>query len=442
MTVPNTITAKGLVKYLKDLNPTIDTGDPIIQDLVVNFGTNIVTEVQTRVANLNSRFTNAFLNQLTDNELDIYAYNSHGLIREPGVAVTGFVYAMFTAPADSGDAVFSTNTIVGTSDGVWRYATTEPIFISASSLPSFYNPVRNSYEVRIPVRAMKTGISYRAAAYRINTIQSTLNFNVKIENREPFVTGSDPETREAFINRINLAKAGFDLNTMSGLRDSLLSNITGLQDVMFSHSIGHRNAYDIFYIGYQPVAEVLEYSVVNTTNREIKFDPSKAPIRYVDGVVVDGVNISPDRFRYTSTKVILHSSVALTSSTVVFVSYQYNQINSALKGYLESNLDLPGGEWNVREGIPDFVKVKIKLKPQSFLTLPEVSSLVSDTVYQYLNPNQFIVGIQASKIRNLILDAHNYVLDCQVSVNDMPFYDFELGHYPILTSDNLEIGLM
>ena len=437
----DSLTTQTLKKYLKDLNPTIDTSDPIIRDLIVNFGSQVISDVQTRVSYLNSRYTNAYLNQLNDVELDIYAYNSLGLVKETGSPVTGFVYFIFNTLPSTGDVSISSNTIVSTSDGSWKFLTTDPIYITAERLPAFYNPTRNAYELRIQVKAVSPGTDYRVASYRINTIQSSLGFNAKVENREPFTTGKDSETRESFITRINLSKAGFNLNTTSGLRDSILSNIEGLLDIQFLHAPGYRNTYELFYIGYQPFSEVLEYLVSNPSNREISFDSGKVPIRYVDAVVVDGVNLTPNKYRFTPTKVILHSSVLLTSSSTVFVSFQYNKLNTTLKGYLESVLDFPGAIWNIHEANPVFIKVYVKVKPQNYMTISEVSALISDTLYSYLNPNQFITGIQASQIRALLLDIHTYILDCEVSINDQPFLNFEQGQYPILTSDNLTITL-
>jgi hypothetical protein len=441
-TTSGTLTQQTLIKYLKDLNPAIDTSDPIIQDLVVNFGTQVITDVQTRVSYLNSRYTNAYLNQLNDTELNIYAYNAFGLVREPGTPVTGYVYFMFSTPSDNGSVSIPTNSVVSTSDGKWRFTTTEPVYISADSLPSFYNPVRNAYELRIPVQAVSPGTDYRVASYRLVKIQSTLNFSAKCENREPFTSGTDPETRTDFINRINSTKAGFNLNTTSGLRDSILSNVKGISDVQWLHAPGNRNTYDLYYIGYQPVADVLEYVISNPLYREIPFNSAKTPIRYVDGVVVDSVSLTQDQYRFTPTKVILHSTVPLNSGSQIFVSYQYNQLNNTLKGYLESTLDFPGAVWNVNEAKPVFIKVAVKVKPQAYMTLSEVSALVSDTVYSYLNPNQFVTDFQASKVRSLILDVHTYILDCAVSINGQPFLDFEQGQYPVLTSDNLEISLL
>lgn len=435
-----TQTSQTLVRYLNSLNPAIDTNDPIIQDLVVKFGTQIITDVQNRVAYLNSRYTNAFLNQLTDNELDIYAYNSQGLVRGSGTPVTGYIYFMFTNLTDSLN--ISANTIVSTSDGVWKYSTLEPIFIDRANLSAFFNPVRNAYEVRVPVKALKPGTAYRVAAFRVNTIQSTLSVNARVENREPFTSGTDPESKESFINRINHSKVGFNLNSHFGLKESIVNNIPGIKDIQIVHLEGNRNSYNLYYIGYQPVSEVMEYQVTNPSNRTIPFDSRKTPIRYVDAVVVDGVTLPSTLYKYSQTKLVLHSSVTLTSSSVIFISFQYNKLNSLLKDHVEINIDFPGAEWVVKEAIPEFIKVKVNVKPQNYLTLTEVSSLVSDTLFQYLNPDQFILGVQASKIKNLLLDTHSYLLDCDVTINDLPFFDLKEGHYPILTSDNLTISLL
>jgi hypothetical protein len=436
-----TVTAQSLIKYLNDLNPTIDTSDPIIQDLIVNFGIQVITDVQTRVSNLSTLYTNAYLNQLSDNDLNIYAYNALGLVRYSGTAVTGYVYFLFSWD-NSSEISIPSGTIVSTNDNVWRFITTQNIYLSGNSIRSLYNPIRNAYEIRVPVQATLPGTDYRVAAYRINTIQSTLTFNCSVENRDAFVTGTDPESREDFINRINKGNAGFNLNSSSGLRDSLLSGIEGLQDIQFLHAPGLRNTYNLYYIGYQPVADVLEYAVANPTNKEIFFDSNKVPIRYVDSVVLDGVTLSLNQYRYTPTKVVLLSTLPVTSSSVIFISYQYNQLNFTIKDYLNSNVDFPGSIWNVQEGIPDFIKVTVNVKPQNYMTLSEISSLVSSTLIQYLNPNQFIVGIQASAIRSLLLDIHTYLLNCEVSINEQAFFNFEEGHYPVLTSENISVGLL
>ena len=92
--------AQQLQKYLQKINPTLDVTDPILRDVAINFGANIVNDVANRVAQINSKFTNTYLQSLTLEELKVYAYNTLGLIMYPGTYVTGFVHVMFTTIPD------------------------------------------------------------------------------------------------------------------------------------------------------------------------------------------------------------------------------------------------------------------------------------------------------------------------------------------------------
>jgi hypothetical protein len=436
-----TPTGRILAKDLNNLNPTIDYTDPVVADAVINFGANIVDDVSSRVSYINTRYTSGYLSQLSDSELDFYAYNALGLTRKSGTPVTGYVYVMFnSAPADS--MSIPSSTIFSTSDGTWQYYSTQSVIITPASVNLLYNPVKSCFEIRIPVQAVKVGTNYRVAAYRISKAQTFTNISIRVENREAFVDGTDPETTAAFISRIQSVNAGFDSNSLNGFYSMIQQKVVGLQDILIRHMEGQRNAYELYYIGFQPVQELLVVSIANPADRAISFPPDKTPIRYVDSVAINGIMIPSTKYTYSTKKLYLDPTLTLTSADSVQIAFQYNKLNLTITDFLENNFDFPGARWILNEGIADYLKIRVAVRPQTYLTLFEVQDLVQGTLIQYINTSQFSVGIQAEEIRQLLIATHPAILDCKVAVNDKPYYDSDFGHYPVILRDNMTIELL
>jgi hypothetical protein len=436
-----TTTGRALAKDLNSLNPTIDYSDPIIADGIINFGANIVDDVAARVSYINTRYTSAYLNQLSDAELDFYAYNALGLTRKAGTPVTGFVYVMFNS-APSSSLSIPSNTIFATSDGVWQYFSTQSVVIDPSMVNILYNSVRSCYEIRIPVQAVKVGTDYRVAAYRISKAQTFTNLSIRVENRESFVNGSDPESTADFIKRIQAINAGFDSNSIGGFYQMMMEKIAGLQDVNFRHLDDQRNAYELYYIGFQPTQDLLTVSIANPSNRAISFPPDKTPIRYIDSVAINSVALPSSSYTYSTSKLYLSPNLTLTSSDVVQIAFQYNKLNLDIYDFLENNFDFPGAKWILNEGVADYLNIKIVAKPQSYMTITEVQDLIQGTLIEYINTSTFSPGIQAEELRQLLLSVHPSILDCRASVNGSPFYSSDFGHYPVILRDNIVVELM
>jgi hypothetical protein len=76
----NSLTRTLLENMLLTNNPSIDVKDPIIKDLAINFGADIIESVETRVKQISDKFSSNYLSNLSSDELDVFALNVKTLI--------------------------------------------------------------------------------------------------------------------------------------------------------------------------------------------------------------------------------------------------------------------------------------------------------------------------------------------------------------------------
>lgn len=440
-------TVDTLTSALKRINPAIDASDPIIQDVFVKFGANIIDDVSTRVVALQNKYTNVFLANLNDAELDTYAYQTRGLTRLPGKASNGYLYLSFVI-APSSDISIGQNLLFSTTDGKWQYYSSTGVYISLADLSNFYNPVRGVYELRIPAQAIRTGADYNAAAYRITVLKSTLPFTANVENREPFSGGTDPETSAEFISRYELANAGFDSNSTLGITTDIKAK-TAVTDLQIQQVAPDANVFNVAIIGTNPLADSLVYTLQSATDRRIAFPSYSTPIRYVTAVVMNGTVLDSTQYRYTTTELILSQQLTLVQGQQVVIGYQFNGLIQDVKAYLNNTVNLSGATWIVKEAIPVQVSILVLVKLSTFLTVPEVQDLIVNSILNTLNGSHFLPNLSAITIEQDILAISQNILDAKVSLGVpnsngvvvwAPQIEFAENSYPTAQLSNITVG--
>lgn len=435
-----TLTQKRLRTQMLAENPTIDAADPIISDVFINFAANVTDDITTRVADLKGRYTNTYLSNLSDSELKTFAYQLKGLTQDPGKSSSGYVYLMIpVTPAE--DVLVAQNSIFSTSDNKWQFYTLSTVYVSLTDLQKFYNPVRGVFELRIPVQAVRTGADFNVAAYRITSIRSPFAFNARVENREPTTGGTDAEAREDFIKRIELAQAGFDNNSTFGVANRIVTQ-TSASDVYISQITPDANVYDVYVIGIKPIADTYTYTLKTTNERRIRLPAYHQPIRYINNVVFDSQILDAGDYRYSTSELILNPSLNLLPGKVVAIGYQYNQLVQDVKDLLNTDINIAGATWRVKEAEPLELILNIKVKLSTFLTIPEVQEIIIDSLATLLNAGEFVPVVTSGMLEDTVASANSNILEVKIAVNDSFAVEFKPHQYPTLSSDNVTLELL
>lgn len=420
---------------LQASNKTIDINDPVIKDLFINFGANIVSEVDTRVGNLQNRFSVSFLDNLTDTQLDTYAYSMKGMTRYQGEASTTYIHFILSQRIN-GDVVIPANTVVATQDSLWQFYSTMTIVVSAGNLDAYYNAMNGSYEIRVPVQAAGAGTDYNVAGYRLTNLLTSLPFTVRVENREDVNDGKDPETSAEFKVRFQNSLVGFDASSKAGLKEKILQTFPKVSDVDIYHAAREANSYIIYYIGADPFASAIAHTISSSYDYRIDFPAEHVPIRYVDSVVLDNTLITA--YTYTKSQLILDSSLNLVTNATLIVNYQYNGLNQQITNYLDNLIDIADSVWLPQEANPISLITSVKVKPASYIAIEEVQDIIVNYLTSILN-NTFIETLSSLAIEEDLKITYSNIADIQILFNDSQFLTFDRGTYPVILAENITV---
>ena len=420
-------------------NPTIDVKDPIISDIAVNFGADLIEEVDRRVGALTSKFTSKYLSNLSSNELDVFALNVKGMSRKRGAFASGFVYFIYQTPTNIS---IPANTIVSTQDGLWEFYTTTNIFISINDVQPYLNPLNNEYEIKVPIQALNIGTDYNVAALRVNFIKSTISpAPSRIENREATLGGEGVESDQNFVSRIEAVSVGYNVNTKRGVLEALRS-VSGVTDISIINR-PEQNAFDVYFLGDSPVGDTIIKTATNSTDRTILFEESIAPVRYIDIVTVDGTVIDADQYSLSTDRssLILASSVPIARGSSIVVSVQYNLIAQDVKSFINSNLDLIGTRWYVNEPRPFILRLNVILKPLSSTSSiayyqQQVASIINNQISGF-----FLSSVRASELEKIV-SASLSLASLRITINDTPSVTIPDGYYPFISPDLIAVTVL
>ena len=437
----NTLTQSLLKNMLQNQNPSIDVQDPIIQDIAVNFGGNIIDEVDNRVKALSVKFSSNYLSNMSTSELDLFALNIKGMSRNRGSFASGYIYFIYK---DLSNISIPANTIVATQDGAWEFYTTANIYISINDMQNYFNPLTNEYQIKVPIQSLNTGSNYNVSAYRITYAKSSVTpATIRIENREATMNGSDVESDADFISRVETSIAGFNLNTKAGIVQALRS-ISGVTDIKIT-KLDQQNAFNVYFLGDSPVADTVIKTAGGPDDRKVIFSNQISPIRYVDVVSVNGIVIPNSEYTLDSkgTELTLASTVPLNSGSPILVGVQYNLVAQDVKSFINLNLDLIGTKWNISEPFPYPIQVEVTLKPLSSLSGSSssyyqqiISSIINSSISGY-----FINTLSSSNLENLI-SSNLSVSSIKISLNGYPSLTIPEGFYPFISSDLINVTVL
>lgn len=435
----NSAIASRIQKLLAQVNPSVDITDPIIKDLVVNFVSNVLAEVETRVVTIQNKFNSSILSTMTDAELNSFAYSSRGLVKNPGTYATGYVFVMTTQL--SVDIQIPAGTLFSTSDGSWQFSSISDINILAEDVPNYYNPIKSMYEFRVPVQAISPGVDYNITSYRITSLRTPLTFSALVENREPTTSGSDPESRADFITRIQMAGAGFSINSENALRQQILTTLIDVKDVQFYKPHKDANTVEVYYIGALPKEDVITFTIPEDENLVFTFPSDMVPIRSVDSVIYNGNQLEASQFAFSKWAMAIYLDTVDVGKEV-YALVQYNSLSNDLKNFFFNTSDIHQTTWIPIEATPIEIKVKAYVKLPSYLMGDEASDLVMDSLLNTINTNFFVDSLSGDYLAQVLKENSSSILDARVVINDLPFISFKTGEYPSLLRSNIEVKVI
>jgi hypothetical protein len=426
-----------LQALLARTNSSIDFSDPIVRDTIITFPANVIDDVDSRIASIQAKFSNAALSSMTDAELDKFAYQTRGMTRKPGFYAAGYVYIMATSV--NGDVSIPAGTTFSTSDGAWQFYSTDPLYIKAVDLNAFFNSIRGAYEFRVPIQAANAGTDYNIAAYRVSRIRTPLTFSSRVENRDAFTQGRDSESKSEFIARIGLDTAGFSVNSTEAARNAILSNVAGVSDCAFVKPHQDANKVQIYYIGRKVVSTTMDGNTGTNPSRIIKFPEGQTPVRFVEAVLLDGASLNLQDYTYDSYRLAISPSVSLGPNQGYTIGFQYNGLGEDIRSYMNSTADVYGTRWVPQEAKEVPLTINVAVRMPSFHPTSDVSDTIARAIVDAVNVGQFVETLSATALAQTVREASADILDCKITINGAVFATFEPGQYPSTSSDLISV---
>lgn len=366
----------------------------------------------------------------TDEELTLLA-SSLGLTRSPGVTATGsvtFRVANFTA--GSNDIVIPIGTAVSTSGGlsnnnVVSFNTTVEKTFSAINANTYLNVATGFYELDVPVQAANPGVEGNVGAGAITTLINTISGVNSIVNILPTSGGSDEETNESLLARIQTKLMGTAAGTTNGILSLINSNTSVTSSLLIRPGDEelvrdqYGNAADVLIIGetLSSFPEVRNFSpgVVEYILTQQPLTTSTDPVESIITGVSNGNSF--DFIRDVHFKVVLDNTSLTRGSTraqakIVFLGspfpdastpFTVNYTINSLVGELQSTLDadsnkIIGTDILVREAVKVLVRVSAFITIYPGYTKTDVVTTATDNVANYLNSSTLNQSVDESDI--------------------------------------------
>ena len=427
---------KQLGAILNSANPTLDSEDPAINALFIQFGANLISNVDQRVLAIRNRLAPGSLTTLSDLELAEYAY-ARGLTRYAGSYSRGYAFIIVSQVPSTGVSL-KAGDVVATEDGQWQYMLTSALTVSSANLALYYNSAISAYEFRVPVQAVRAGSDYDLPVGRLKVIKSVYPFAARVENREKITGGKDAETREEFISRIERVNAGFNLNTTEGVLQAVRSAVPEVEDLQLDPNTQNPSELKLYYIGLDPMANAISHTLVSATDRFINLPTEHQPIRYVDLVMLEDSPLDASSYSFSTSQVILNPNVTRQPGEIVYISYQYNGLTATLRQRIDAKINLRKMTWTIQEATPVAVKLTCRLKLGSYLNLMESSSLMLNEILNLIPGNSFVDSLNGAVLASSLKTAIPSIIDAEILINGLPSLSFNYGLYPTLAADDVE----
>lgn len=332
--------AADLAASINTSDPTLDTTQGPIPDVMIRPQANQISIVEAEAAAVRTLFTLQFPTVATSDEIQ-QALLNYGSVPGGGSYSTVLQYFMrYTAPTI--DIVINAGSLVSNSDGTLVYQVLNPGTIPANNANAYYNPTRNTYEIALQVQAIGTGTTYNLPPYRINSLTTPIVGIDSTENRSQASGGESSEAATSQAARLITSLQGTNLGAPGGISKQILNilsnEVTDVNIIQPSQPefvrITSGPALDVYVIG-QTDATVTE--TTNGVGGQTILTVDNHPVVQVDSLTINNTNVAtytlvPDisaetGYSLDANDIIVLSSPLLAGDTVV-ITYTYNQVLS------------------------------------------------------------------------------------------------------------------
>lgn len=321
-------------KQLSIKNSAVDlTTGTVVRDLGVESTAEVLAQLSSDTDNLRGMIS---LNPdyFTDEEADQYA-QSYDITRHGPQKASGTVtFGAINSPDASSPIVIPSGTIVQgkaseTSTPISYTTTTDCVITSTSP----FNNNTGYYEATASIEAVIPGIESNMGIGYINQLQNTIEGVTAVYNKNALVNGTETETTESLLERVNLKRNGRNTNTTQGLLAQVYENPKVTQalivDPNSEYSLRGPGAVDVYVLGEM----LTQYTqTVSDMTKEVQLE--KCPVVDPDSsiyVTVNGVTYteSDNMFTFVKDTQTIYMSSYLSKDKLVWTDVGYDVIKNA-----------------------------------------------------------------------------------------------------------------
>lgn len=366
----------------------------------------------------------------TEEELTNLA-TSLGVSRNFGLASVGtLTFRLTSFNTLSGDVTIPAGTEVTTrsnltSNNTISFTTTADRIFVAVNAATYFNPTTGFYELDVPIQAVSSGTSGNVGGGTITVLTTAIPGAPSVINNSQTSGGTDTESNDSLLIRIQIKLAGTAMGTPSGILSFVNSNPNVVSSLLIRpgdielvrDQFG--NAADVIIIGeiIVPVEEVRQF-IAGATEYILARQPVQAGASAVGDIltgVVGGVGfnfIKGTHFKVTvdnssisrgstraSTKLVFLGSPFPDINTPFTVNYSINSLVEDLQVSIDSDDNkIIGTDILIREASKVLVRVGAFIKVFPGFTKADVASAAEDSVATLLNASKLNSNIDQSDI--------------------------------------------
>ncbi len=455
---------ESIVSTIESIDPSIDVAKGPVYDLLIQPVAPEISKIEEDVEHLTALYSQVVAETATDEEAKAFALN-YGLTQDAGKKATGFVSFFRNTRPIAGEIIeILAGSIISNSDDSLVYQTTEQVIINGDYADTYYNSVRNLYEITAPIEAVSSGEENNIPAYKVVRLPSTITGIDGVENREKISGGTSAETIAHLVERTIVQLKGLDKGSPNGVEAIVrnfdpsnvddVSVVTAKDRTLFTRYTTAPSM-DIYVIGED---ENNSQYITTAIGGEEEFILENPPVLQVDSVQVNGEDVNftflPDTSEDTRKsaraldKVLLDNP--LIALDVVDLRYIYNKLIRDLqdKEFSEEqrffNTDIL-----IRSAIGAYItfqaNVKIASSFDPIVKLTEIENAVlaliqQDAFVEEYIPNDIRDAIKASVsgILTFIITKFTRTIDGTVDIETITF---EANEKPMLDGDTFNINI-
>ena len=407
-----------LMSSIESSDNTLDTTQGPLPDIMIRPQAGQLAQASAEAEGLRTLFTLQFGSSATEEEIRT-ALANYGSSPGAGATSSHIQYFMrFTRPLE--DITIPSGSLVSNRDGTLIYRIVNSGTIFFSSMPSFYNPSRNAYEIGLLVEATGIGPDYNLPAYRINTIMSPISGIDATENRVASSGGLDQESTDQQVSRLQESLKGRNFGAPGGIKDKIMNalpekitDVAVIQpfDPEFTRNI-FGPALDIYMIGNQ-LTSATQNVIAIANQTEILL--THRPVIGVSDLRVNGISgtvgytlvqdTSPESGNSLRAIDIIVLDTPLILGDIVEVDYEYNKLLETVQDTVfgEGNEYLFNTDMLLRSPFIVYAKISGEVQTLPSYTVSEVSENLVTFLTDVLNFTVFTDALYPEVIRQRII---------------------------------------